>query len=202
MMNHPDELDLLAYVEEELPTAERGVVAQHVGRCSECWARIRELETARTALRESPELELPTRRRDRVLAGFRATEPERRTYVSPMRLATILAPVAVVAAIIGAIASLEGGGDGSGARDAGEAAQAEQDEPGGGEEAAPTFRVTLRRVAGPPRRVAELLRERGYNAVVEGGSVVVGEAPGIRQALADQPEGRVRVLVESDQPPG
>jgi hypothetical protein len=201
MMDHPDELDLLAYVEEELPTLERGVVAQHVGRCSECWARIRELETARAALRESPELELPTRRRDRVLAGLRAKEPERRTHVSPRRLVTILAPVAVVLAVIGAIVSLEGGGDDGGS--GGEAAQTDAGaaEEGGGADAAPTFRVQLRRVAGPPRRVAEILRMRGYNAVVEGNSVVVGEARGIRRALADQPDGPIPVYVESEQPP-
>jgi anti-sigma factor RsiW len=205
MMEHPDETQLLGYVEEELPASERGLVAQHVGVCSECWARVQELETAREALHASTPLELPRERRERIFEVLREASA-RRTYVSPMRLVTVLAPVALVLVIVGAIASLDGGGDDVSGGGGGGAALEESggDDAGGGAttSALEAHRVLVRRVAGPPARVAELLRRRGYDAIVEGNAVIVGDAPRVNQALNDQPGGNVRVYVESTAPPG
>jgi hypothetical protein len=130
----------------------------------------------RDALRGAAELELPPERRERILASLRGPDPERRLYVSPMRLVTILAPVAAVLAIVGAIASLDGGGgDDSGGGGGEEAAQVGRDQAGGGAEEATSIPAgtLLGEVAGPPRRVARLLRAEGFEARVQGDAVVV-----------------------------
>jgi hypothetical protein len=200
---HPDELDLFAYVEGDLGGRERDSVARHLPTCADCGSRIRELEHARDVLRAAPALELPA---DRATLELPRRTDERRVYVSPMRLATVLAPVAAVVTLIVAVASLTSGGDDAGesAGGGGDAAMEAQppggteetDEAGGAEAASAPSTVLVRRVQGPPEEVAAALRSRGLDADVVDNKVVVRDAEPrvVRRALASRPRGSVRVL--------
>jgi hypothetical protein len=199
---HPDELDLFAYVEGDLGSTERDSVARHLPTCTDCGSRIRELEHARDVLRAAPALELPA---DRATLELPRRADERRVYVSPMRLATVLAPVAAVVTLIVALASLTSGGDdageSAGGGDTAMEAQApggteETDEAGGAEASSAPSTVLVRRVQGPPEEVAAALRTRGLDADVVDNKVFVRDAEprAVRRALASRPRGSVRVL--------
>ena len=214
---HPDELDLLLYVERELEAGDRARVAQHVTACPKCAAAVAEAEGGRDALRASALLEPPADLRRRLSADLDLHEPPRRVYVSPMRLVALLAPFAVVLALVSALAALDlgGGGDEGGAVEAvtetDEGAGADKAAPSSGEESAagggeaagggtsPTAASgAVASVAGPPREVAERLRERGFDVRVEGDLVIVsdGSPRSVVRALAGRPEGAVEVVVE------
>ena len=107
---HPDEVQLLAFVERDLATGEHDDVANHLRSCPACAGTVGELASARAALRAAPILDLPRDARNRISAGLDTRPPARRAYVSPMRLVTILAPAAVVVAVVAAVASLDGPG--------------------------------------------------------------------------------------------
>jgi hypothetical protein len=208
---HPDELELLSYVEEELATDARQDVAEHLVACRSCAEHVRRLETGRTALRASPPLELSDERRARMLAAL----PERRERKSFSehfrRVLVIAAPVAAAVALVGVIVVTDpqvGGGDDSG--DAGEAAQAEdaggdeggaemEQSTGASDQAAPLVEGTLvRNVAGPASAVVDLLAAEGISAEVnaDGGSVTAqGTAAEVRAALEGRPGGIVAVYV-------
>jgi hypothetical protein len=204
---HPDELELLSYVEDELADTPKHALADHVRACPACSARVRELETARDALRAAPPLELPPERSARIRAELAAKEPEKRPRISPARLTALVAPVAVAVALIVAVASLDLGGGGGGGGDgaAEEAAQtgpmerkADQ-EAGGAEKAAPQAAPTIAAVRGPAPDVAGFLRARGYDARVAGPSTVAvrGADPNdLARALARRPAGPVQVVLE------
>ena len=196
---HPDELDLLSYVEGDLGGAARDSVIQHVATCPDCGTRVRELESAREVLRAASPLEFP---RDQAALELPPRPEERRVYVSPMRLATVLAPVAAVVALVIGLANLPSGGDdaGGGAGDA--AMEAERDAAGGAaEEGAATDIATERPVAavrGPAPEVAALLRREGFAArVASSNRVVVTDAAAaeVIRALQSRPGGRVEVIV-------
>lgn len=209
---HPDDLQLLAFVEDDLATGERDDVASHVRSCPACAATVDELTRAREALRTAPVLELPRDARKRISADLDARPPARRSYVSTMRLITILAPVAVVVAVVTAVLSLDGpggrddAGGGQGAAVAEESAGERDTAEGGG--AAPEFEAEtggqqlsgspLTSVQGPPRAVAAALRAEGFDARVVGRTVVVrGAAPeAVRRALAGRGRGPVTVVLE------
>src|SRR5918996_2268514 len=133
----PDELELLSYVEEELPADARRDVVEHLVACRACAESVRRLEAGRDALRSSPLLELPEERRREAITGL----PERRDPWRPFRpvrrAILVAAPVAAAAAFVGvfvlAATQLGGGGDES---EGGEAAQMAEDADagGGGEE--------------------------------------------------------------------
>jgi anti-sigma factor RsiW len=205
---HPDELELLSYVEEELPADARRDVVEHLVACRACAESVRRLEAGRDALRASPLLELPEERRREVLAGL----PERRDPWRPFRpvrrAILVAAPVAAAAAFLGVFvfAAVQGGGGGDEADSAGEAAQVE--DAGGGAEAgsaqdAETSVQALREqgdlvrsVAGPPAEVVRILRREGIRAqVVEGAVVADSRAGEVEAALAGRPTGPVEVYV-------
>ena len=205
---HPDEIELLSYVEEELPTDARQDVAEHLVACRSCAQHVRRLETSRTALRAAAPLELSDERRARMLAALPARR-EPRSFTRPLkRFLVIAAPVAAAAALIGVVVvnGPYGGGDDSG--DAGEAAQAEE---GGGQDAAemeastgaadqtaPLSTTLVRNVAGPASAVVDLLAAEGISAEVnpDDGSVTAqGTAADVRAALEGRPGGSVAVYV-------
>jgi hypothetical protein len=206
---HPDELELLSYVEEELPADARRDVVEHLVACRACAESVRRLEAGRDALRASPLLDLPEDVRQAALAGL----PERRDPWRPFRpvrrAILVAAPVAAAAAFVGVFvfAAVQlGGGDDAGS-EGGEAAQVE-DAAGGGadtaqaEDAGTSAQALETRgppvvsVAGPPAEVVRVLRREGIPAeVVEGAVVADSRAGEVEAALADRPAGPVDVFV-------
>jgi hypothetical protein len=198
---HPDELALLAYVEEE---PRDPAVAAHVTACPACTEQVRLLEAGRDALRSAQLLELPEERRARILASL----PPRRdpwAALAPFKRVLVVAgPVAAVAALVVvfvAVGNLGGGDDEEGAapaeatmQDAGAAPEAESAE-GGGTEL--LREAPLRKVRGPAREIARELRAQGFAARLEKDSVVVtGANPAeVELALRDRPAGAVAVFV-------
>ncbi len=178
---HPEDLELLAYVEDELDSARAREVADHARTCAACATQVRELETARDALRGAPVLRLPAERRDRLVAELPAPRDVRRA--TPRRLLALLAALVAVAALLAVVATQENGPTvGGQAEEAAEQAPAEQAPPQTGEgersddrgapEAA-AGQAPLAEVEAQPARVADFLRERGYDARVVDGSVEV-----------------------------
>jgi anti-sigma factor RsiW len=176
---HPDELELLAYVEEELDSARARAIADHTAACAICARQVRELETARDALRAAPDLRLPAERRDRLVAELPA--PGRTPRATPRRLLALVAALVAVAALLAVVARENGPTVGGQAERAAEQAppqtteaergEAERSEDTGAEAAA--GKALLAEVEAPPARVADFLRERGYEARVVDGSVEV-----------------------------
>lgn len=192
---HPDEIQLLDYVEGDLDDAARDVVEAHVAGCAECAEQIRLLEAGREALRGAPMLEGP--------AGLPGELPEQarpaRRSFRPGRVIAVLAPVAAIAGVVAIVATTnpDGGGDEEGAR--GVAAQTAADSAeGGAEEAAPKAfsATTVRSVAGPAQEVAQLLQAKGFEARrVDDRVEVSGATPQqVEVALADRPNGAVEVI--------
>jgi anti-sigma factor RsiW len=178
---HPDELELLAYVEEELDRARAGTIRDHTATCAACARQVRELETARDALRAAPDLRLPAERRERLVAELPA--PARTPRATPRRLLALVAALIAVAALLAVVAARENGRTvGGQAERAAEQAppqtsEAERGEAGRSEDAgapeAAAGKALLAEVEAPPSRVADFLRERGYEARVVDGSVEV-----------------------------
>jgi len=207
---HPDELELLSYVEEELPADARRDVVEHLVACRACAESVRRLEAGRDALRAAPPLELPEERRREALGGL----PERRDPWRPFRpvrrAILVAAPVAAAAAFVGVFvfAAVQLGGGSEDDADSGEAAQVE-DAAGGGADAesaqdAQTSVQPLREqgppvvsVAGPPAEVVRVLRREGIAAeVVEGAVVADARAGEVITALMGRPAGPVEVYLE------
>lgn len=205
---HPDELELLAYVEEDLTADATRDVVEHLVACRACAESVRRLEAGRDALRASPLLELPANVREETLARL----PERRDPWRPFRpvrrAILVAAPIAAAAAFVGvfvfAAVQLSGGG-GDEAGDAGEAAQVEDAGGGaeGGAEGADTGLQPLQErdapvvsVTGPPAEVVRVLRREGIPAeVVEGAVLADARAGEIEAALADRAAGPIEVYV-------
>jgi Putative zinc-finger len=204
---HPEELELLAYLEGELDDPRRGQVASHLETCERCAQELRAAEAGRAALRSAPMLELPRERLEAVLTRLpsqAATSPGLLRRVLP--LAAALAAVAALA--VGAFV-LGTGGEG----DDGSASAPAQDEAssagGGGEGAATTnggstaetqtgsSYLKAARVAGSPAGVARRLRRDGFDARAVNGKVIVRGATEaqVQKALEQFDPGRVRVLV-------
>lgn len=201
---HPNELDLLAYVEEDLPDPRKAAVAEHLAVCQTCADSVRQLETARQALRSAPLLEMPAGSRAAVLAGLPARAPKRRLRWRPALVAPALAAAALLAVVTGVVLTVDWSG-----REAQEAAEpaapATVMEEAAGEDAAGapgameerTLSSALRRVQGPPNEVALFLRRQGFEARVVGSTVRVRNADpeAVMRALADRPDGPVRIEV-------
>lgn len=213
---HPDELELLSYVEEELPARDRQVVTEHLVACRSCADEVRRLETGRAALRTAPLLELAPERREEILASL----PERRDpwgFLRPARRVFVIAAPAAAAAVLVlvfvlAATQLEGGGDddesaavaedsGGDAAGAFETESATQGAEDGAqaETGTPALEARgdlLRSVRGPAAAVVRLLAGEGIPAeVVEGDVVATGPEADVRAALADRPGGGVDVYV-------
>ena len=210
---HPDEPELLAHVDEGPRSARGREVATHVGECPRCSKAVGELQSARAALRAAPRLELSQDRRAAISAALAEHAPRRRSYVTPMRVAAIVAPVAVVAVLIVAVDAVRdgGGGDAGGdaappadvrdapeGEDAGAGEDAMQDEAAGGATDAAALAGPVASVAGPPADVLRILREAGLTARLSGGRVVVSDATPneVVRALRGRRSGRVPVLIE------
>jgi anti-sigma factor RsiW len=202
---HPEELDLLAYVEDDLP-AERSVsVAEHVAGCPACADAVRQLETARHVLRSAPLLELPEEGRSAVLAGLRERPKRRRPAWRPRVVVPALATAAVAAFVAGIVLTVDwNGGGGEEAADSASptmlqeasGGQTEPPEAEAGENRTSALYAVLS-VEGPPGEVARFLRRQGFDARVVDSTVRVRNArPGaVMRALADRPTGPVVVEV-------
>jgi hypothetical protein len=218
--SHPHQLELLDYVEDELPKERRRAVGAHVESCSACGATVAELEGARAALRAMPELELPADRRRRIEAALGSAGRERAVRASPRRLLGVLAAAATFVAVVVGVVTVTGAPDDPGVGGEAAATQAEEasegafdDATGGGEaggdaagaqeeleksepersrNSAPLSATgSVASVQGPAADVAELLRGHGLDARAAGGRVVVRDA---------RPRAVVRALEE--RPPG
>lgn len=224
--SHPHQLELLDYVEDELPKERRCAVGAHVESCSACGATVAELEGARAALRAMPELELPADRRRRIEAALGSAGRERAVRASPRRLLGVLAAAATFVAAVVGVVTVTGAPDDPGVGGEAAATQAEEasegafdDATGGGEgeddtagqeelgksapersrNSAPLSATgSVASVQGPAADVAELLRSRGLDARAAGGRVVVRDARprAVVRALEDRPPGPVQVDVE------
>jgi hypothetical protein len=203
---HPDELELLAYVEGELDDLRRAEVASHLESCDRCAQELHAVEAGRAALRSAPMLELPQERLEALLIRLpsRAAAPPGLIR----RALPVAAALAAVAAVAGGafVLGTSGGGDDEGA---GGLAQDEASNAGGGAEGAATtngdsterqgatspLKATL--VAGSPASVARRLRRDGFEARAVNGRVIVqgATAAEVRKALETFDPGPVRVVV-------
>ena len=59
MSAHPDPLDLSAYLDGELPAAERGELKRHLQACAACRGEVTALEKVKSALAAGPRRRLP-----------------------------------------------------------------------------------------------------------------------------------------------
>jgi len=207
---HPDELELLSYVEEELSADDRQEVVEHLVACRSCSEHVRRLEAGRAVLRSAPLLELPEARRRELLASL-PEHPDRWRPFRPLkRVLVVVAPVAAAAALVGVLVLAGPLGDGGGDADeaaveAGEAAETtmelrEDEQPGGAEDAAPESAQAgefLRNVQGPAEEVVRLLRAEALEATVASDGTVLAEGTveEVRAALAGRPAGDVAVYV-------
>ena len=202
---HPQQLDLLAYVEDELPAERRVSVAEHVAGCQACADDVRQLEAARHVLRSAPLLELPEERRSAVLAGLPERPTRRRRAWRPRIVAPALATAAVAAFVAGIVLTVDWNGGGSEEAADSAAPTMAQEESGGqtqppeaaaGENRTSALDAVLS-VEGPPGEVARFLRSQGFDARVVDSTVQVRRAKAsvVMRALADRPAGPVVVVV-------
>lgn len=204
---HPDELALLAYVEDDASAEERATVAEHLAACPACAESVHLLAAGRDALRAAPLLELPSERRDEILAALPERRDPWRLFRPARRALVVAAPVAAAAALVlvFVVAGLpdRGGGDEESAAVAEDAAEGgaelEQDGDDAATEAAPATApegTLLRSVQGPPAEVVRVLEAAGIPAEVVGGQVVATGTEGdVREALEGRPNGGVDVYV-------
>jgi anti-sigma factor RsiW len=203
---HPEELELLSYLEGNLDDTRRGQVASHLETCERCAQELRAVEAGRAALRSAPMLELPRERLEAMLTRLRS-----RAATPP----GVIRRALPVAAALAAVAALAGGAfvlgtSGEGGDDAAGVAQDEASDAGGGGEAAATTdgSTTDKRqsapstgkaalVAGSPTNVARRLRRDGFDARAVNGRVIVrgATAAEVRKALETLDTGPVRVVV-------
>ena len=204
---HPDELELLEFVEEELVEPRKAAVAEHVAACSRCAESVRQLETARYALRSAPLLELPGETREAALAALPERSVRRGWSWRPRLAVPAIAATAAVAAVVAGVV-LTGGFDREEGRQSAEVATLEAGQDAGaaaGQEESATTDMSralsdieaAASVEGPPREVARLLRRQGFDARVVDSTVLVqdAEAEEVRRALVGRPAGPVPVIV-------
>ena len=203
---HPDDLELLELVEEEMAEPRKAAVAEHVAACSRCASAVRQLETARYALRSAPLLELPDETREAALAALPERSVRRGWSWRPRLVVPALAATAAVAAIVAGVV-LSGDFDRDEGSQAAEVAtlQAGQDAGAAAPEESATETDMSRAlldneaasVEGPPREVARMLRRQGFDARVVDSTVLVqdAEAEEVRRALVGRPAGPVPVIV-------
>jgi hypothetical protein len=205
---HPDQLELLSYVEDELDPGPRQELAGHLAACSSCAEQVRRLEAGRDALVASPLLDLPEGRREEILASL-PERPDRWRLFRPVKQALLVAaPVAGAAALIAVFVlagtQLGGGGDGD---SGGEAAQVADEAAGETSEERPETEsesaplrddpTLLRSVQGPASEVVRALEGEGIPAEIDAQGRVIAEARRgeVRAALAGRPPGDVQVYV-------
>jgi len=67
---HPHAIELVEYVEDELPQARREEIAAHLATCGVCAEQVELAAAGREALRGTELLELPEDRRDALIMRF------------------------------------------------------------------------------------------------------------------------------------
>ena len=200
--NHPNELELLSYVEEELPAAGRREVAEHLVACRSCAEKVRLLERGRAALRAAPLLELPEGRRQEIVSSLPGRRDRWRPLVPLRRGLLVAAPVAAAAVLVAVfvVAGLPGGG-GDADEQAGDAAaeatiEMAQEDAAGAEEGRTVPGELVRSVAGPPSEVLRILVNEGIEAEIVDDAVVADSRAGeVETALGGRPDGPVEVYV-------
>ncbi|MGH3039571.1 MAG: anti-sigma factor family protein [Gaiellaceae bacterium] len=209
--NHPDQLELLAYVEEELDPSPRRELGEHLRTCSACGEQVRRLESGREALQAAPRLELPGDRIETIMSSL-PERPDPWGFLRPVRRALVVAaPVAAAAALVGVfvLAGTQLGGGGNG--DSDEAAQLGADEAGGEAteedrdpepeaaplQDAPEGTTFVRTAEGPVGAIVRALEREGIQAEVDaqGRVIAEGRAGEVRAALTGRPTGDVPVYV-------
>ena len=211
---HPNELELLSFVEEDLGAGARRDVAEHLVACRTCTEQVRRLEAGREALRSAPSLELPDERRDEIFAALPERPDPWRRFRPVKRAFVVAAPVAATAALaalfVVGVTRLDVGGD----DDAGDAASPAAAEEGANDdsgleattgaasEAAPMVTppegtTFVQFAQGPPAELVRLLAGEGIQAKVEPGGGVIAQARAgeVRAALASRAIGDVPVYV-------
>ena len=203
---HPDELELLEFVEEELVEPRKAAVGEHVAACSRCAESVRQLETARYALRAAPLLELPGETREAALAALPERSVRRGWSWRPRLAVPAIAATAAVAAVVAGVV-LTGGFDREEGRQSADVATLEAGQDAGaaaGQEESATTDMSraladdeVASVEGPPREVARALRRQGFDARIVDSTVLVqdAEAEEVRRALVGRPAGPVPVIV-------
>jgi anti-sigma factor RsiW len=200
---HPDELELLSFLEEELDGEARREVGEHLVACRSCADQVRRLEAGRDALRAAPLLELPGDRREEIMASLPERRDPWRLFRPAQRAIVIAAPVAAAAALVGVfvLGGTQlggGGGDDDEAAEAGQAGETMLEEAGdAAQEASPEVNALVRMVQGPPAEVVRLLESEGIPAEVdpEGNVAAEGRIGEVRAVLAGRPDGNVAVYV-------
>jgi hypothetical protein len=210
---HPEELDLLAYVEEELSSDGRQEVVEHLVACRSCSDHVRRLEAGREALRSAPQLELSDEAHERILTALPVRQAPRRSWTPLRRVLVVAAPVAAAAALVGGFVAVGTLGGGGGDDEAGIAAEEGAADMGGAEARAPSTADgaptvaqgeraladdnLVRHVQGPAGEIVVVLANAGITAAIQDG-VVVADASiaDVRQALAGRPDGTVPVYVK------
>ena len=203
---HPDELELLSFVEDELEGGTRQEVAEHLVACRSCADQIRRLEAGRDALQAAPLLELAGNRREQIMASLPERRDPWRLFRPAKRALVIAAPVAAAAALVGVFVlggtQLGGGGDeDESAAEAGgaDATMQERTEDSAQEGAAPLLDAAtlVRMVQGPAVAIVRVLENEGIPAEIdpEGRVLAEGRAGDVRAALAGRPGGDVGVYV-------
>jgi anti-sigma factor RsiW len=201
---HPSDTELLEYLEGELDEETAEAVHTHVASCETCAREVADAERAATVLRASSPLWLPDGRLGEMVARLPSQEGghgELRSFMrSRKRLVAVLAPAAAaVTAVV--IAFAVTGGDDSPEQEASAPATAAETAAGEGEEsldaAAAAQGAPVATVQGPPRAIVRILRESGFTARRDSGTVIVtGATPAqVRQALANREQGPVPVFV-------
>jgi hypothetical protein len=197
---HPSELNLLAYVEDELDEGARAQVETHLAGCETCTVDIVAARRGREAARAASLLEPPSETRERVVRALPAQEPPSR--LGGRRWLAVAAPIAATLAVVAGVATLatsvdrdgdgvsgEGGGAAVAEESGGDAAE------GGGGTAGPAPAL---KALEDPRQLARELRRSGFDARVENGTVVVRteRKAALERLLGDYPRDAVRVRVE------
>jgi anti-sigma factor RsiW len=207
---HPDQLELLVYVEEELDPGPHGELAEHLATCPSCAEQVRRLEAGREALRAAPLLDLSDDRKQTIMWSL-PDRPDRWKLFRPVKRALVVAaPVAGAAALIGffvlAGTQLDGGGDDD--SEGGQAAQVAEEGAGQATEGRPEAESAplrddvsgarfVRTATGPAAAIVRALESEGIAAEVDPEGRVIAEARAgeVRAALAGRPPGNVSVYV-------
>jgi hypothetical protein len=204
---HPEELELLSYVEEELDDPARREVAEHLVACRACADQVRRLEAGRSALQAAPLLELPDARRGEILSALPERADRWRLFRPVKRALVIAAPVAGAAALVGVFVlagtQLGGGGDDEAGDAAGGAdvTTMERAEEESGQAVPAPFNAAdatpVRLVQGPAAEVVRILENEGITAEIVDSRTVVADARAgeVRAALAGRSSGGVGVYV-------
>ena len=202
---HPDELELLSFVEEELDGEARREIGEHLVACRSCADPVRRLEVGRDALRAAPLLELPGDRREEIMASLPERRDPWRLFRPVQRAIVIAAPVAAAAALVGVfvLGGTQLGGGGGDDEDSAEAGQAGETMLEEATDAAPeaspeaNAAALVRMVQGPAAEVVRRLEEEGIPAEVDpqGNVAAEGRIGEVRAALAGRPDGNVAVYV-------